>query len=61
MRIFNKIYIYSMSTGIFIGTIIFIGIGMGVSVWLKGVVSNCTKNLADLKDNLLYCSDLFLD
>lgn len=50
-----------MSTGIFIGTIIFIGIGMGVSVWLKGVVSNCTKNLADLKDNLLYCSDLFLD
>lgn len=43
-----------MSAGIFIGTIIFIGIGIGVSIWLKGVVTKETKNLSDLHDNLLY-------
>ncbi|CAK62491.1 unnamed protein product (macronuclear) [Paramecium tetraurelia] len=42
-----------MSAGIFIGTIIFIGIGIGVTVWLKGVVTKATKNLSDLNDNLL--------
>lgn len=42
-----------MSAGIFIGTIIFIGIGIGVSIWLKGVVTKETKNLSDLHDNLL--------
>ncbi|CAD8146847.1 unnamed protein product [Paramecium octaurelia] len=42
-----------MSAGIFIGTIIFLGIGIGVTVWLKGVVTKATKNLSDLNDNLL--------
>lgn len=49
-----------MSIGIFIGTIIFIAAGIGTSVWLKGVVSNSTKNLHDLADNLLYVYDLRL-
>ena len=42
-----------MSVGIFIGTIIFIGLGIGVTVWLKGVVTKATKNLSDLNDNLM--------
>ncbi|CAK70729.1 unnamed protein product (macronuclear) [Paramecium tetraurelia] len=46
-----------MSAGIFIGTIIFIGIGIGVTVWLKGVVTKATKNLSDLNDNLLQCNN----
>jgi V-type H+-transporting ATPase subunit e len=42
-----------MSIGVFIGTIFFIGIGIGVCGWLKGVVTRATKNLSDLHDNLL--------
>lgn len=43
-----------MITGIFVGSLIFVVLGVGISAWLKGVVSNSTKNLADLRDNLMY-------
>lgn len=42
-----------MSVGIFIGTVFFIGLAVGVSIWLKGVVTKATKNLSDLHDNLV--------